>query len=168
MKYKGGICYGKIPANVGWKRDIKFIPTSSLGSYDQESSILEASVVQISPDCGIELLRDANWIVTKAERRPVGWIRFDGNGAVDIGDLGCICVMQQKSNGWTKLSQDSWRGFACVSGNEQLDLNGLSYNLLVSNAAREQGYEKEVCRRLGVAVIQADCLTGEGKAVWVI
>ncbi|KAI3326688.1 heterokaryon incompatibility protein-domain-containing protein [Xylariaceae sp. AK1471] len=164
MKYRGEIRYGKFPTtNVRWNRDIKFTPTD--GSNDQVQLILEAPVVRISQNCRIETWRNTGYgyRIENAGGCLAGWIKFDGKDKVDVGGLGCIWVMRQNSDGWTEIGQDSWKGFADVSCPESLDLNGLSYILLVSSPARKQGYEMEVCRRLGVAVIQANCLLSGGQ-----
>ena len=95
------------------------------------------------------------------------------NDETDVGNLGCILIAQQKSNGWTGpsgASQDGWKQFADLAGDKSLSLSSVSYVLVVSNAVREQGYEVEVCRRLGVAAIGSDCLSFSSppQTVWVI
>jgi hypothetical protein len=76
-----------------------------------------------------------------------------------------------KPVGWMGPGQDGWGQFAYLDGisDNTLMSSNVSYVLMVSNAAHEQGYEVDVCRRLGVAAIQSDCLpSSSSRAVWVI
>lgn len=167
MKYQGEIRYGQIPtANVSWNRDIELLAKPD--SNNEEQHVLKAPVLRILHGYFVERWQDTDCKIKDSEGRLLGWIRFDDNDGTNIGNLGCVCIARQKSNGWTGPSQD-WKQFANLTGGETLDLGSVSYVLVVSNAAREQGYKAEVCRRLGVAAIRSDCLSfSNPQTVWVI
>ena len=170
MKYQGEIRYGQIPkANVSWNRDIKLLPITKPDSNNEKQHVLEARVVRIWHGCFVERWQHTDCKIKDSKGRLLGWIRFDDNDETDIGNLGCIFIAQEKSNGWTGSSQD-WKQFANLAGDELLNLSSVSYVLVVSNAVREQGYGVEVCHRLGVAAIRSDCLSFRNipQTVWVI
>jgi hypothetical protein len=153
MKREGRIRYGGISkVNTSWNRDIEL-------GHNQR--VLFAPVGRILQGCHIEPLLDTTCKIKNAKGCLIGCIRFDDNDEADIECLGCVVIAWHISNGWTKFPEDTWGEFVDVSWDERLKPgNGnLSYVLVVSCAAREEGYEVEVCRRLGVAVIQGDCLS---------
>ena len=165
MKYLGGIRYG--PAgNVSWNRDIEFPKPDP---NNQERHVLEAPVMRILHGYSVEQWQHTDCKIKDSEGRPLGWIRFDDNDETDIGNLGCVIIAQQKPMDWMGLGQD-WKQFAYLAGDTSLNLSKVSYVLMVSNAAHEQGYKVEVCRRLGVAVIKSVCLSSSSPphTVWVI
>jgi hypothetical protein len=169
MNYQGGIRYGKLlTVDVSWNREVKLIPTGNSGSNDQEQAILAATMVRISQGYRIEQWRNTDCKINDARDRLVGWVRFDTDDKADAGDIGCIIIARHKSNGWMGLDQDSWKQFAAISTNETLDLNGLSYVLIVSNASHDQGYKMEVCHRLGVGIIEGECFSFRSSSVRVI
>ena len=168
MKYQGGIRYGQIPAgNISWNRDIKLAKPDS---NNQELHVLEAPVVGILHGYSVEPWRYTDYKIKDSNGRPLGWIRFDDNDKADIGNLGCVIIAQEKPIGWMELGSDGWEQFAYLAGDESLNLSEVSYVLMVSNAAHEQGYKEKVCRRLGVAAIQSVCLSSSTppQTVWVI
>ena len=168
MKYQGEIRYRQIPAgNVSWNRDIKLAKPDS---NNQERHVLEAPVVQIPHRYSFK-----PWVATDRKMkgpngRLFGWIRFDNKYETGIGNLGCVIIAQQKSVGWMGPGQDGWKQFADRTQDKSSDMSEVSYVLMVSNAAREQGYELKVCRRLGVAVIESASLSSSSppQIVWVI
>jgi hypothetical protein len=110
--------------------------------------------------CHIEPYLDRNCKIKDGKGCLVGWIKFDNKDEVDIERLGCIVIAEHKPNDWTGFDQETWERFGDISLNgEELKLSNLSYVLVVTREAREQGYEVEVCHRLGVAVVQGECLS---------
>ena len=168
MKYQGEIRYGKFPAgNVSWNRDIKLAKPDS---NNQERHVLEAPVVRISHGYSVMPWQHSDCKIKDSKGHLLGWIRFDDKDEIDVGNLGCVIIAQEKSIGWRGPGQDGWKQFAYLAGDKSLDLSKVSYILMVSNAAHEQGYEVEVCRRLGMAIIQSIYLSSSSppQTVWVI
>jgi hypothetical protein len=168
MKYQGEIRYGKIPVgNISWNRDIKLAKPDST---NQEQHVLEAPVVRILHGYSVELWQHTDCKIKDSKGRPLGWIRFDNNDETDIGNLGCVIIAQEKPIGWIELGPDGWKQFAYLAGDKSLHLSKVSYVLMVSNAAYEQGYKVKVSRRLGVAAIQSVYLSSSTppQTVWVI
>jgi hypothetical protein len=121
--------------------------------------------------CHIEPCPDTNYKIKDGKGCLVGWIKFDNKDEVDVGCLGCIVIVQHKSHGWTELAQGTPERFGDISWKEEgLKPSNLSYVLVVTRVAPEQGYKVEVCHRLGVAVIQGECLSfgKPSETVWVI
>lgn len=160
MKFEGRIHYGNIPkVNTSWNRDITLTSTGGPSSTGHKQRVLVVPLVRGLQGCHIELCPDTNCKIKDGEGCLVGWIRFDDKDEVDIGRLGCIVIAQHKSHGWSESGQDTWKEFGDISWTEELKPSNLSYVLVVTWAAREQGYEVEVCHRLGVAVVQGECLS---------
>jgi hypothetical protein len=161
MKYEGKIRYGDIPTvNTSWNEDIK-------PPWISQQCMLAAPVGRILQDYHIEL---NTCKIKDIKDRLVGCVIFDGEDEVDIGCLGYVVIACYKPHGWTEFSKDTWRNFANISGNGSLEQGNLSYVLVVSHETREEGYKEEVCHRLGVAVIQSECLsfTEPPQTLWVI
>ncbi|KAH8588004.1 heterokaryon incompatibility protein-domain-containing protein [Bisporella sp. PMI_857] len=155
MRYEGKICYGNIPTiDTSWDRSIELIPTSLNGPAQYK---LVGSVAQILPSCSITLMPDTTCKI-KCTKVTVGCIRFDNENQLDVGRLGCIVLARHKPNGWNEISQESWKKFARVSWDEQLESGILFYVLVVSYAALGQACEA-ASQRLGVAVIQGEYLS---------
>ena len=174
MKYQGGIRYGQIPtANVSWNRDIKLLHITKSDSNNEKQHVLKAPVARISHGCFVERWQHTDCKIKDSKDRLLGWIRFDDNDETNTGNLGCIFIAQQKSNGWmgpSGPSQDGWKQFAHLAKEKPLNLSSVSYILVVSNPVYKQGYGVEVCRRLGVAAIGSNCFSFSSppQTVWVI
>ncbi|KAK5633732.1 hypothetical protein RRF57_009446 [Xylaria bambusicola] len=168
MSYEGGIRYGNIPkANTTWNRDIKIIQPSG-HTPNSQHRILAASALRILHCYRVERWLDSSCI--KDEKgHPVGWIRFDNEDGVDIQRLRFIVIAQHKSNGWAGLGQETWKEFAGIPRNEEVELSNPCYVLVVAQDTSEPGYEVEICYRLGVAIIQRECLSSREPLhlVWV-
>jgi len=171
MKHEGKIRYGDIPkVNISWNRDITLTSTGGPSLNGQKQCVLAVPSVRSLQGCHIEPRLDTNCEIKDGEGRLVGWIKLDNKDEIDLGLLGCIVIAQHKPHGWAEPGQDTWKRFVDISCEESLKLSNLSFVLVVTRAAREQGYEVEVCHRLGVAVIEGECLSfGEpSETVWVI
>jgi hypothetical protein len=172
MKYKDKIQYGKITElHTTWNREIKLISPSSQDG--QERHKLAAPMVRISQGCSIEehVTRfDTDCLVRDEKKARAGWIRFDIEYELDIGNLGFIIVAQHRNFGWVGVKDEGWKEFAHIWTTISMDLRNVAYLLVVSKPSREHGYEIEVCRRLGVAAIQMENLmhSETAQAVWVL
>jgi hypothetical protein len=171
MKFEGKIHYGHVPGvHTSWNRDITLTSTGGPSLNGQKQCVLVVPSVRSLQGCHIEPRLDTNCEIRDREGRLVGWIKFDHKDEVDLGRLGCIVIAQHKPHGWAESGQDTWKRFVDISCEESLKLSNLSFVLVVTRPAREQGYEVDMCHRLGVAVIQGECLSpGEpSETVWVI
>jgi hypothetical protein len=146
------------------------LPTAKPDSNNQERHVLEAPVVRIRHGYSVQPWQPTDRKIKDLKDHLFGWIRFDDKDKTDIGNLRCVIIAQQKPTGWMGLGQDGWKNFADRTKDKSWNPSKVSYVLMVSNAAREQGYKLEVCRRLGVAAIESVYLLSSSppQTVWVI
>ena len=155
MRYEGKIRYGNIPkVNIGWNRDVELPYYTS----NPQQRVLKAPMVRILENYHIEPQPDTTCQIKDADGLIVGCIRFDCEDEVDIGQVRCIVIAWHKLNSWTRF-EDTWKDFADISWSENMDPSNLSNVLVVSQVDGKQGRERNLCYRLGLAVIQSKCLS---------
>jgi hypothetical protein len=166
MRYEGKIRYGNIPkVNIGWNRDVELPYYTS----NPQQRVLKAPMVRILENYHIEPQPDTTCQIKDADGLIIGCIRFDCEDEVDIGQVRCIVIAWHKLNSGTRF-EDTWKDFADISWNENMDPSNLSYVLVVSQVDGKQGRERNLGYRLGLAVIQSKCLSFNECAqnLWVL